>query len=295
MKGDGKTATQVISVPADSRATVHPSDVLGTGNNAAHDFSTVLTSSQPVVAERPMYFNYKGVWTGGSDVMGAVSPEATCYFAEGNTRTNFDSYLTLGNPGGQTASVKVTYMRGDGTEAYQLIQVPSRSRKTLHPADILGTGNDPAHDFSIEVQSTNGVPIVAERPMYFNYKGVWTGGHDVVGAPAPATTFEFAEGTCRPDFDAYLCIENPGSAPADVTLTYMMGNGTTGTEQVTVPATSRATVIPRDKLGTGDTPAYDFSSTVTCTNGQQIIVERPMYFNYNGVWTGGSDVVGFTQ
>jgi len=24
-------------------------------------------------------------------------------------------------------------------------------------------------------------PIVAERPMYFNYKGSWTGGHDVVG------------------------------------------------------------------------------------------------------------------
>jgi len=31
---------------------------------------------------------------------------------------------------------------------------------------------------------------------------------------------------------------------------------------------------------------------VECTNGQTIIAERPMYFNYNGVWTGGHDVVG---
>ena len=31
--------------------------------------------------------------------------------------------------------------------------------------------------------------------MYFNYKEKWTGGHDVVGARAPATTFYFAEGT----------------------------------------------------------------------------------------------------
>jgi hypothetical protein len=31
---------------------------------------------------------------------------------------------------------------------------------------------------------------------------------------------------------------------------------------------------------------------VTCTNGRQIIAERPMYFNYNG-WTGGHDAVGF--
>jgi hypothetical protein len=24
-------------------------------------------------------------------------------------------------------------------------------------------------------------PIVAERPMYFNYRGTWSGGHDVMG------------------------------------------------------------------------------------------------------------------
>ncbi len=33
---------------------------------------------------------------------------------------------------------------------------------------------------------------------------------------------------------------------------------------------------------------------VECTNGQSIIAERPMYFNYNGAWTGGHDVVGFS-
>jgi hypothetical protein len=26
----------------------------------------------------------------------------------------------------------------------------------------------------------NDIPVVAERPMYFDYNG-WTGGHDVVG------------------------------------------------------------------------------------------------------------------
>jgi hypothetical protein len=44
------------------------------------------------------------------------------------------------------------------------------------------------------VECTNGQQIIAERPMYFNYKGVWTGGHDVVGAPAAAGTWYFAEG-----------------------------------------------------------------------------------------------------
>lgn len=30
-------------------------------------------------------------------------------------------------------------------------------------------------------QVTSNRPVVAERPMYLNYNGVWTGGHDVVG------------------------------------------------------------------------------------------------------------------
>ena len=56
------------------------------------------------------------------------------------------------------------------------------TRSTVLPAGELGTGDDAAHDFSSEVECTNGRRIVAERPMYFDYKGEWTGGHDVVGS-----------------------------------------------------------------------------------------------------------------
>jgi hypothetical protein len=129
--------------------------------------------------------------------------------------------------------------------------------------------------------------------MYFNYNGVWTGGHDVVGATYASSTFYFAEGTCRPGFDTYFTIQNPNTTTADVTLTYMKGDGTTATAFKNVPAKSRATVLARDTLGTGDDASHDFSTRVTCTNDRQIIVERPMYFNYNGVWTGGHDVVGY--
>ena len=59
-----------------------------------------------------------------------------------------------------------------------------------------------------------------------------------------------------------------------------------------VPKNSRVTIAARDKLGTGDDPAHDFSTKVT--SDQPIIAERPMYFNCNGVWTSGHDVVGFT-
>jgi len=111
---------------------------------------------------------------------------------------------------------------------------------------------------------------------------------------APITTFYFAEGTCRPGFDPYLCIQNPGNSDADVTITYMKGDGTTDSETLTVPKNSRSTVTVRNKLGEGDDAAHDFSAKVQCTNGQEIIAERPMYFNYKSIWTGGHDVVGLT-
>ncbi len=127
------------------------------------------------------------------------------------------------------------------------------------------------------------------------YAGTGSNGVWATSVPVPpSTSFFFAEGTCRPNFDPYFCIQNPGATAADVTLTYMKGDGTTATDQVAVAPNSRSTVSPRDKLGTGNDAAHDFSTKVECTNGQSIIAERPMYFNYNGVWTGGHDVVGFT-
>lgn len=70
---------------------------------------------------------------------------------------------------------------GDATTREQVLTLSSHSRLTVPVNDFLGTGDDPAHDFSARVECTNGQKIIAERPMYFNYKGIWTGGHDVVG------------------------------------------------------------------------------------------------------------------
>ena len=297
MLGDGTTREQNLNVVQHSRSTVKVADTLGVGDDPAHDFSAKVecTNGKEIIAERPMYFNYNGVWTGGHDVIGATSTAETFYFAEGTCRPDFDPYICIQNPGGTAAEVKLTYMLGDGTNRVEQVRVEPHSRSTVKVSDFLGVGDDVAHDFSTLVESTNNVDIVAERPMYFNYKGVWTGGHDVVGAFAPAEAFYFAEGTCRPDFDPYFCIQNPELAHAEVKITYMLGDGTTKEQKVAVGASSRVTVKVSDFLGVGDDVAHDFSAKVECTNGLEIIAERPMYFNYNGVWTGGHDVIGFTD
>ncbi len=294
MLGNGKSKTQVIVIPARSRGTVHPPDVLGIGNDPAHDFSAKVEciNGQQIVAERPMYFNYNGVWTGGHDAVGATSPASAFYFAEGTCRPNFEPYFTVLNPGDADANVTITYMKGDGTTDTQSFTVTKGSRYTVTVKDKLGVGDDPAHDFSAKVECTNGQGIVAERPMYFNYNGQWTGGSDVVGETAPSPTYYFAEGTCRPGFDPYIAIANPGNIDTKVKVTYALGDGSAKTQDIMVPANSRRTVHPPDVLGTGDDAAHDFSASLQATNNQPIVAERPMYFNYQGSWTGGHDIIG---
>jgi predicted GH43/DUF377 family glycosyl hydrolase len=103
--------------------------------------------------------------------------------------------------------------------------------------------------------------------------------------------FYFAEGTCRPGFDSYICVMNPGSPDAKVKVTYMKGDGATAVDNFTVPGNSRYTLRVNDKLGTADDAAHDFSCKVETTNKAGIVVERPMHFDYRG-WTGGSDAMG---
>jgi len=306
MLGSGATREQSFTVPEGSRYTVAVKAFLGQGNDAAHDFSAVVTSTNgaPIIAERPMYFSYTSsagvLITGGSDVMGALQPRPTFYFAEGTCRPTFDSYFCIQNPGGTAAKVKIDYMLGNGAVKTQEVDVAAHARKTVAAKDLLGTGNDDAHDFSARVQTTNGTSIVVERPMYFSYlnaQGVQvTGGHDVVGAPTPAKNFYFAEGTCRNNFDPYICIQNPGQATSQVMITFMLGNGKVVQHRVDVPASSRRTVVVKQVLGHGDDSAHDFSARVQTINGTRVIAERPMYFDYISSAkvsiTGGHDVIG---
>jgi hypothetical protein len=192
-------------------------------------------------------------------------------------------------------------MKGDGTTAADQVTVPPYARVTVNPRNKLGTGDDPSHDFSTLVQCTNEQPIVAERPMYFNYMGNanlnWNGGHDVIGTSLPLTVFGFAEGTCRPGFDTYFCVQNPNDADVPVSIVYILGDGQITGQDITVPANSRSTVRARDLLGEGDDISHDFSAVVGSNNDQPIIVERPMYFSYSGGqsynWTDGSNVMGY--
>jgi hypothetical protein len=289
-QADSEIVKTGYSVPAHSRGTFKVNDILGPD----FDNSLRLESSQPVVAERPMYFDYAGVnnrdWTGGHCVMGATALSKQYYFAEGTTGATsagaggeFDEWLTLQNPGSSPITVDADYelVAGQGANVTRSYTVAPGKRYTVLVANEVGVNRDTS------VRLTSSSEFLAERPMYFNYHSAWTGGHCVIGSTATGTNWFFAEGYTGPNFQEWLCLQNPGAVDASVEITYFtLDYGVKGPYTVTVPAGTRKTVYVNEQAG----PNLQLSAQVV--SDQPLVVERPMYFNYNGVWTGGHDVVG---
>jgi len=279
MNEKGETAQKQVVVNPTSRYTIFVNDVM-----PGCSVSAKVSSDVPVTAERAMYFNYKGTWNGGTDAVGAKAADKSWYFAEGTTRDNFDAYITMQNPNADATVATLDYMiEGEGLKSVGM-GLPGGARTTVHVPDQIGGGKD----FSVKV--TAGLPIVAERPMYFNYQGKWTGGHDVMGINAPAKSFYFAEGATYPNFDEYLCLQNPGEGNITVNATYMLASGQTIDKTYYVPRYQRKTISVNSEVGKNQ------EVSVALTSDDDFVAERPMYFNYTGKsgvsWTGGHDVIG---
>ncbi len=159
----------------------------------------------------------------------------TWYFAEGSVGGSFSEYMTLLNPDPvNTATVNLTYLFQNKPAVIKQHLIAPSSRYTINVNDDLGIANTAAQQAistivqSIGVPPTPAVPIVAERPMYFNYRGVKSG-TDVVGATnATNTTFYFAEGDNRhagnQNYSTFITVLNPSNIQsATVTATFFTG------------------------------------------------------------------------
>ncbi len=157
-------------------------------------------------------------------------------------------------------------------------------RATVFVAIEVGTEKD------VSVKLTSGSDFLAERPIYFNYQSVWTGGHCAIGASTAGPEWFFAEGYTGAGFNEWLCLQNPGTTESTVEITYLtQEEGVLPARTVKVPAGSRSTVFVNTDAGEN----YQLSVKIKVTDGPDVVVERPMYFNYGGQWTGGHDVVGY--
>ncbi len=232
------------------------------------DVSLRVTSDRPVVAERPVYFSYRGGWDGGHVAMGTEHASSKWYFAEGTTQPGFEEWLCLLNPGASDARATLAFMSPAGEVRRLAVDIAAGRRQTVFVNEAVG----PGVDVSCEVSSPT--PLVAERPMYFSYRGLLRGGHISAGCTVPSSEAFFAEGCTRGGFDEFLCVLNPNREPAAVEAVCMDSGGFVTRSERVLAGRSRLTLSARDIAGA------DKDVSVRVRSDLALVVERPVYFSY---------------
>lgn len=281
--------------------------------------AALVTSSAPVVIERPAYFSNisegnAGTVSGAASVVGAQNPTTDWLFAEGYTGTNVQENLVLANFS-TTDSIASLVLKYDNGHIQTIpVTVPHQGQATInvntynsHPLSGACDTNPCQPSPNVSAEITASVNIVVEREMFFHYNhnangrslGA-TGGTDVTGQPGPATAtaYSFAEGFVDTGYDEWLTLQNPMGTTENITVTLVNEEGHTYSQVYPVNGNSRFTVditgmVIQHLIQSGDSyPGYEVSMTVSSANGP-FVAERPMYWNASGT-QGGSDVIGYS-
>ncbi len=231
-----------------------------------------------IVAERAVYFRYKGRISGGHCSQAVTGPSQELFFAEGYTGDGFDTWILLANPNPEDARVTLSYLLPKGGVVKDDRVVPAFSRLTINAAEKV-----PGSSFGVRVASENGVGIVAERAMYFLYRGRKEGGHCSAAVPAAGERWYMAEGYTGGDFETWILLANPNPVEAGVEVRFHREDGQEVEKKLVLPPFSRETLEVKRIRG-----LESCSFAVTVSGTRPVFVERSMYFNYRG-WSGGSN------
>lgn len=213
----------------------------------------------------------------------------TRYFAEGASGSFFNIELDLLNPGlTKEAKVLVRYLTRTLQKGSDFLAIAPRTRATVDPELNPVTADA---EFSTIIESDE--LFAAERKMIWD--GTQYGSHMESALISPATVWYLAEGATHSDFNLFYLIQNPGTAPAAVTVTYLLPAGKPAlVRNYTVAAQSRFNIWVN--LEAPELADEEISAVVQSTNGIPILVERAMYLNSGGLYFGaGHESAGVTE
>jgi hypothetical protein len=161
MTDKGEVAGPVLLLAPNSRQSVRVDDTV-----KAFSVSTKVTSDQPVIAERSVYFRPPEAdhWMCGTSSPGVNSTSTTWYMAEGATAGGFETWVLVQNPGDEAASATLTYMTDKGAVEGPTIEVAAHSRKTVSVDATI-------HAFNVSSMVVSDKPVIAERAVYRRTRG----------------------------------------------------------------------------------------------------------------------------
>jgi subtilisin family serine protease len=248
----GKPTPYDLPLPANSRLTLKAGDVVP---NA--EFATIVTTDLPAYVERSMYFGHAG-----HSAAGARQPSKTWYLAEGSTVPPFDTWVLLMNPNSAPTLAQMRFLREDGSVVEHTELVPPMSRKSVYVNALFTTSG-----FATQVSADQ--PIVVERAMYFDSDQA---GHDTLATATPGQTWYLAGGSSRGGFDTWLLLMNPGSAPANVKVSFITDTGRVVVQPLFVLPHARTSLYTDPLI-----PNANYGLRVD--SDQPIVAERAVYFD----------------
>ncbi len=269
LRADGFSEAFEFFVPPASRLTVNASKLKGF---EYADFSTVVTSDEPVVVERAMYFSdFKGI-SGGHASCAAPRASRRWYFAEGYTGKGFDTFILMANPNTTTAKIHMVNMLPGGRTISNYLFIGPESRKTIHLNLVSGLEST---DVSTVIYSN--VPVLAERSIYFDYHGIKDGSNSF-GTPVPLKGSYLAEGYAGEGFDTFLLLMNPNEQSVAVTARFILSGGKGKDIGLVLPPYSRTTIKTNGVAGLA---GKEFGMAVL--SKKRVVVERSVYFTKGNI------------
>ena len=170
------TASNVVSRFYDARGAQIgiKSQILQAGTRATIDVGklvhassvgAVVTSSQPILAERSMYRGgLQSADVTGSGSFGRTDLTSEYDFPAGDTGSGQSEFLLLLNPSGVPITALLTFYTQTGQQIPYTVTVPSRARVTVNVArDVPAL---PPGSHGVTVRSAGGEPFVAEQSLY---------------------------------------------------------------------------------------------------------------------------------
>ncbi len=298
LPGGQPSIIREYTVAPQHRLTIRVDDEPGLG---ATDVSAKIVSTQPILAERSMYYSTpEEVYAGGTGGAGIPQPDTRWFVAEGATGGFFDLFILVGNPSTQDADVIVTYLLPDGSSFDKTYHVAKESRLTISV-----DGEDPrlaATSVSAIVSSSNAVPIVVERAMWWPSPN-WYEGHVTAATNATGATWVLAAAASMPThgIQTYLLVANPADTVAHVTfdLNGIAPSETSDYGLVTVTCTKTIDVLAHSRFTAelhdvcpGLPPEYVRMGGTIHSDGAEIVAERSTYISSGlQLWKNGASTL----
>jgi hypothetical protein len=290
----GAPIVRQYAIPAFARVTI-PVNTTDPGLASA-DLGGIVVADQPIVAERSMYLSTPtATWDAGSGGTGVTDPSTRWFFGEGAAGDFFDCWILLSNPGATDATVDVRYVADNGTDITRSHTVPAGRRATIRVVD-----EDPSMrntSFGTSVTSTNNVPVVAERAMWWRAdEGGWTAGHVGVGFTAGGRKWVTADGIAAADGsnDTYALVTNTEGRAGLLQVTALFDDGTAPVVKMyAINPFQRFTLRGRTQFPEVVGKGYSFVIESIGATPVDIVVDHSTYWNTNGkFWGAGTTSPG---